>query len=81
MPAKPTGRPFWSNWAGYGHGLNDPDGLWRDQPATQHQLAALNRLNVAVEPGITKGAADALLDAAMREQSRRFGKRRQHDSG
>ena len=71
MPAKPSGTPFWANWAKYGNGLNDRDGLWNDHPATPHQLAKLNQLNILVDPNITKGAADALIDAALKQHKRR----------
>jgi hypothetical protein len=37
---------------------------WQDQPATDRQLEYLSDLGVKTEPGMTKGRASELIDAA-----------------
>jgi hypothetical protein len=40
------------------------NGGWRDEPVTGAQVAYLSKLGVKIEPGMTKGRASDLIDAA-----------------
>ena len=46
------------------HAAARPAQRWQDQPATTRQIEYLVALGVAVEPGMTKGRASELIDAA-----------------
>jgi hypothetical protein len=41
--------------------LVDPDAPWRQQPASEKQIAALVRCRVKLRTGLTKGEASDLL--------------------
>jgi superfamily II DNA or RNA helicase len=57
--------------------LVDPEAPWRQQPASEKQLATLRRMRIEIpEEGLTKGAASDLLSVrfAGREMKRRRGR-------
>lgn len=45
--------------------LADPKARWRSQPASEKQIAALLRMRIEHQPGITKGEATDLIDARI----------------
>ncbi len=45
--------------------LANPQARWRGQPATEGQIAALVRMRIPHEPGITKGEATELISARI----------------
>lgn len=45
-----------------------PSDSWKAEPATLRQMNRLRELGVVVEPGMTKGAASALLEVHLRPQ-------------
>lgn len=56
--------------------LANPKARWRTQPATENQIAALIRMKIPHQPGITKGEASDLMDARINR-----GKLRQYRKG
>jgi len=47
-----------------------PDGAWKDEPASQKQIATLQKGNVELWDGITKGEASKLIDELFKRNKR-----------
>jgi hypothetical protein len=56
------------------HRLAAPDAPWRSQPASDKQIALLNKMGIVVPPGLTRGAASDLITTAF--ASKTLGRRR-----
>lgn len=42
-------------------------GAWRDEPATERQLAFLQKNKITPKPGLSKGEASTLIDALIKK--------------
>lgn len=51
--------------------LADPKARWRLQPASENQIAALVKMRIPHEPGITKGEASDLMDQRINKSKLR----------
>jgi len=45
-----------------------PDGVWKGEPASDRQLAVLDKSGIGYKPGLSKGEASQLIDELFRKR-------------